>query len=131
MGTGMTILLFDGDCAFCTTCVRFIERRMRTSARIVPWQSADLAELGTTRERAEYELLWVETGDSGHLRVYGGAPAVARLLIDAGLPWSPLGWIARIPPFRWLAHGLYRLIADNRHRLPGGTPACGTRTPTA
>ncbi|MCT9934254.1 DUF393 domain-containing protein [Planotetraspora sp. A-T 1434] len=126
----MKTLVFDGDCGFCTTCVSFAERRMRTGARITPWQFADLAALGTTAERARYELLWVES-DDGATRVYGGAQAVAKLLIDAGPPWSPLGWILRTPPFRWLAHGLYRLVADNRERLPGGTPACGIRRPAA
>jgi predicted DCC family thiol-disulfide oxidoreductase YuxK len=116
----MKTLVFDGDCGFCTTCVRFIERRMGTEAHIIPWQLADLGRLGTTRKRAEYELLWFEDG-----RTYGGAQAMAKLLIDAGLPWSPLGWIMRVPPFRWLAHGVYRLVAANRRHLPGGTPACG------
>ena len=39
-----------------------------------------------------------------------------------------LGTIRPIqPPLRWLAPYLYRLIARNRHRLPGGTPACAIR----
>ncbi|WP_440103158.1 thiol-disulfide oxidoreductase DCC family protein [Streptosporangium sp. H16] len=117
--TGQPVLVFDGDCGFCTTSVRFAERRVGVRARVVPWQLADLRALGVTRERAEREVLWVENG-----RVYGGAQAVARLLISAGLPWSPLGHVLRIPPFRWVARGIYRLVAANRHRLPGGTPAC-------
>jgi predicted DCC family thiol-disulfide oxidoreductase YuxK len=28
------------------------------------------------------------------------------------------------PPVSWLARGLYRVIADHRDRMPGGTPAC-------
>ncbi|WP_283137651.1 thiol-disulfide oxidoreductase DCC family protein [Rhizohabitans arisaemae] len=114
------VLVYDGDCAFCTTSVKFIERRMRLDARIVPWQFADLAALGVTRERAEYELLWVERAG----RVYGGAQAVAKVLLAAGLPWSPAGLLLRLPPLRWPAHWAYRLVAGNRHRLPGGTPAC-------
>ncbi|MEU8381852.1 DUF393 domain-containing protein [Streptosporangium sp. NPDC048865] len=117
--TGEPVLVFDGDCGFCTTSVRFAERRVGVRARVVPWQRADLGALGVTRERARYELLWVEDG-----RVSGGAQAVARLLIAAGLPWSPLGFVLRVPPFRWVAWGAYRLVAANRHRLPGGTPAC-------
>ncbi|MEU7897779.1 DUF393 domain-containing protein [Nonomuraea sp. NPDC049152] len=113
------VLVFDGDCGFCTTCVRFVERRLRTKAKIIAWQFADLDELGVTQARAEYELLWVE--ERG---VFGGAQAVARLLIDAGLPWSALGLLLRVPPVRWLVHGFYRVVADNRGRLPGGTPAC-------
>jgi predicted DCC family thiol-disulfide oxidoreductase YuxK len=116
---GQPVLVFDGDCGFCTTSVRFAERRVGVRARVVPWQFADLRALGAARERAEREVLWIEDG-----RVYGGARAVARLLIAAGRPWSPLGFVLRVPPFSWVAQGAYRLVAANRHRLPGGTPAC-------
>jgi predicted DCC family thiol-disulfide oxidoreductase YuxK len=114
------VLVFDGDCAFCTTSARFIERRIPASAEIVAWQFADLDALGTTAERAERELLWVD--ESG--AVVGGAAAVAALLIDAGGAWRLLGRLMRVPPVSWLAQAVYRLVAANRHRLPGGTPAC-------
>jgi predicted DCC family thiol-disulfide oxidoreductase YuxK len=123
------VLVYDGDCGICTKAARLIsgktergdERRWRipADADVVAFQFADLGALGTTAERAEYEVLWVEDG-----RVYGGAQAVARLLVNAGGLWRPLGLIACVPPVRWIAHGVYRLIADNRYRLPGGTPAC-------
>src|SRR5690606_9619127 len=35
------VFLYDGDCSFCTTCANFIERRIPTSARVVPWQFTD------------------------------------------------------------------------------------------
>lgn len=114
------ILLYDGDCAFCTRSVDVLERWTHTRAQLVPWQFADLAAVGTTRERAEREVLWV--GQDG--RIDGGAQAVARLLLHAGGGWSVLGALLRVPPVRWIAHVVYRAIADNRHRLPGGTPAC-------
>ncbi|MFG1999921.1 thiol-disulfide oxidoreductase DCC family protein [Spirillospora sp. NPDC048911] len=114
------VLLYDGDCGFCTTSVRFLDRRVPTSAEVVAFQFADLAALGTDAEQVSYEVVWVARDG----RTYGGAQGVARLLIDAGGLWRPLGMIAVVPPFRWLAHGLYRLVADNRYRLPGGTPAC-------
>lgn len=113
-------LIYDGDCGFCTTCVRFIERRLRTSARILPWQHAPLADLGVTESEAREALQWVD--EQG--RVSAGHAAVARLLIDSGFPWSAPGRLLLIPPLSWLAPALYRLVADHRHRLPGGTPAC-------
>ncbi|KAB2342961.1 thiol-disulfide oxidoreductase DCC family protein [Actinomadura rudentiformis] len=114
------VLVYDGDCGFCTTSVRFVERRVPTSAEITAFQFADLAALGTDVEQASREVVWVARDG----RTYGGAQGVARLLVDAGGIWRPLGIIAMIPPFRWLAHGVYRLVAGNRGRLPGGTPAC-------
>lgn len=114
------VLIYDGDCAFCTRSVQWIERHLPTSAEPVPFQFADLAGLGVTWERAEYEALWVRLDG----RIDGGAQAFASLLIEHGGLWRALGALLRVPPFRWLAHGAYRLIANNRHRLPGGTPAC-------
>ncbi|PXX54790.1 hypothetical protein DFR70_12384 [Nocardia tenerifensis] len=34
-----------------------------------------------------------------------------------------------IPPINWLTAALYHLVAVNRHRLPGGTPACTLPAP--
>ncbi|HEY0537805.1 MAG TPA: DUF393 domain-containing protein [Actinoallomurus sp.] len=113
------ILLFDGDCGFCTTSARFIERHVPSTAEILAYQFADLEALGTTADRASREVLWVR-GD----QVRGGAQAIAGLLIDAGGLWRVPGLVIRIPPFRWIAAGVYHLITVNRFRLPGGTPAC-------
>lgn len=93
---------------------------MPTRAHIVAWQFADLAALGTTAERAEFELLWVHTDG----RIEGGADGVAALLEDCG-GWRRLvGRAIRLPGINRVSHRVYRLVADNRHRLPGGTPAC-------
>jgi predicted DCC family thiol-disulfide oxidoreductase YuxK len=114
------VLLYDGDCGFCTRCAELLDRWVRTSATLTPWQLADLDALGTTPSRAEREVLWVGTDG----RIEGGAAAVARVLRTGGRGWRVLGVLLSLPPVRWLGSVLYRLIAHNRHRLPGGTPAC-------
>lgn len=114
------ILVYDGDCGFCTSCVRFVERRLRADADLVAWQHADLDALGVGQAAAERAVQWV-TPDG---RVSAGAAGVARLLVRAGWPWRALGYLMMVPPVSWLAALAYRLVADNRHRLPGGTPAC-------
>ncbi|HEY9379048.1 MAG TPA: DCC1-like thiol-disulfide oxidoreductase family protein, partial [Jiangellaceae bacterium] len=73
-----------------------------------------------TPERAQRELLWVRP--SG--RLDGGADAVASLLVDSEGGWRLLGRLMQLPLLDWIARGLYRVVAANRHRLPGGTPAC-------
>ena len=115
-----TTLVFDGDCAFCTSAVGVARRLLPASVTVVAWQFADLAALGVTAERAQQEVLWVDPAGT----VSGGAAAVARLLRAAGPPWSALGVLISLPPLRWVAPPVYRLVAANRHRLPGGTPAC-------
>ncbi|MER7108369.1 thiol-disulfide oxidoreductase DCC family protein [Streptomyces sp. NPDC000229] len=114
------VLVFDGDCGFCTRSVTFVESRLRPDCDIVPWQFADLASLGVTPERAGHEVLWVTPVG----RVYGGAQAVAKILLRAGRGWAPLGALLMLRPVRSVAHVAYRLVADNRHRMPGGTAAC-------
>ncbi|MFF9119219.1 thiol-disulfide oxidoreductase DCC family protein [Streptomyces massasporeus] len=114
------VLIFDGDCGFCTTSVGIARRLVRPRCDVVAWQHADLVSLGVTEEQARHEALWVTpTG-----RVYGGAQAVAKVLLSAGGVWSVAGAVLTLPPVRWVAHGVYRLVADNRGRLPGGTAAC-------
>ncbi|MFC7218027.1 thiol-disulfide oxidoreductase DCC family protein [Streptomyces polyrhachis] len=122
-GVGGAVLVYDGDCGFCTSAVHVAERWIRPRCRVVPWQFADLEAWGVARERAQYEVLWITPGG----RVFGGVRAVSRLLRSAGRGWGLLGLLLGVPPLRWLGHGVYRLIADNRHRLPGGTPACAVR----
>ncbi|NEA85310.1 DUF393 domain-containing protein [Streptomyces sp. SID7958] len=114
------VLVYDGDCRFCTSSVAVLQRLLRADCTTTPWQHADLTSLGTTEQRATYEALWITPTGT----VYGGAQAVARLLLRAGKGWACLGALLTLPPMRRLAHGVYRLIADNRDRLPGGTAAC-------
>src|SRR5512138_3480255 len=75
--------VYDGDCSFCTTCAEFIERRIPTHARVVPWQFADLGELGLTQEQCEEAVQWV--ADSARA---SGPDAIALLLKDAGRAWQ-------------------------------------------
>jgi predicted DCC family thiol-disulfide oxidoreductase YuxK len=113
------VLLFDGDCAFCTSAVRVLER-IGPEAEIVAWQLADLDQLGVTERQAADALRWVRT--DGTIR--SGHEAIAAALGTAGGIWRIAGRILLWPGISWIAARVYRLVADNRHRLPGGTPAC-------
>jgi predicted DCC family thiol-disulfide oxidoreductase YuxK len=128
---GTPVLIYDGDCAFCSSSLRFGERVLGTDGwAAIPFQCADMDAVAAftggaaTRARAEREVLWITpTG-----RVDGGADAVARLLLRTRrVPWLLLGAIALLPGLRTVMGALYRLVALNRDRLPGGTPACAIR----
>ncbi|MFE0464477.1 thiol-disulfide oxidoreductase DCC family protein [Kitasatospora sp. NPDC058965] len=119
------VLVFDGDCAFCSSCIRLAERYLRQTLasggwEARPYQFADLAALGVTEERAQREMLWVTPAG----RVYGGAAAVAKLLLRSGNAWAYLGGLLELAPVRPLAAAVYRWVAGHRHRMPGGTKAC-------
>jgi predicted DCC family thiol-disulfide oxidoreductase YuxK len=117
-------LIFDGDCAFCTSSAHWLARRLNRSlgpnVRLVPWQFTDLAALGTTAERAQREALWVSTDGT----IHGGATAFAAWLKFRGGPYAVAGYAMDLPVVRRLAAAVYRVIAKNRHRMPGGSPAC-------
>lgn len=121
----MTTLVFDGDCAFCTKSVSFVPRLRLRVDEVVPYQLTDISRLGLTPQACADALQWV--GDDG--RTAAGHRAVARLLLNSGPLWRFLGAALLVPPLSWLASGVYRLVAANRMRLPGGTPACAPRRP--
>ncbi len=115
-------LVFDGDCGFCTASVNWAKRWCRPAARFVPWQELDLAAHGLTEAQVTRAVQWLPVSDSAPIR--SGAQAVARLLLRSCWPWRPVGLLMAVPPISWLAAAGYRIIAANRYRLPGSTPAC-------
>lgn len=123
------LLIFDGDCGFCTSSATWVAERLHRpggpDAELRPWQFTDLAALGTTADRAQQEVLWVTP--NGEIR--GGAAAFAGWLRFAGGPYAVVGRTMDLPGVRSLAAAVYRLIARNRSRLPGGTPACALPPP--
>lgn len=94
----------------------------QTSITTTPYQYVDLPSLGTSAERAEREVLWIN--ESG--QVVGGAQAIGRWLERSPGPLKVIGKVIRIPGFRQIAGVIYRGVAKNRHRIPGGHPACPT-----
>lgn len=113
------VLLYDGDCAFCTKCAGVL-KRIGPDAEIVPWQFADLTELGVTEAEASDAVQWVGVDRT----VRSGHEAIAAALRRAGWFWGVVGRALLLPGVSWIAAKVYRLVADNRYRLPGGTPAC-------
>ena len=113
-------LVFDGDCGFCTRSASVARRVLPAYCAVVPWQRVDLAAVGTTAARARQEVLWVPRAGE----VLGGARAVAAALRAAGSGWALLGRLLQLPLVRALADRVYRVVAANRMRLPGGTAAC-------
>ncbi|MBK5232077.1 MAG: DUF393 domain-containing protein [Thermoleophilia bacterium] len=113
------VLVYDGDCAFCQSSVNVL-KRIGPDAEIVAWQLTDLAELGMTEQQAADAVQWVQT--DGVVR--SGHEAIAGALISAGGVWRAAGRLLLLPGISWVAVRAYRLVAKNRYRLPGGTPAC-------
>jgi predicted DCC family thiol-disulfide oxidoreductase YuxK len=114
------VLVFDGDCGFCTSSARWIGARLPAGTAAVPWQSCDLAALGLTKADVTTAAYWIDDQGVAHR----GHRAIGRSLIAAGGIWRPLGRITITPPVSWLASPVYKLIARYRYKLPGATDAC-------
>jgi len=117
-------LVYDGDCGFCARCAMFVERHVRRGARrdvtVVPWQAADLDRLGLTVTECAEAVRWVgRDGSRAH-----GPLAIAHLLRTAGPGWRVAGWLLARRPVLAIAWPVYRWVARNRHRMPGGSAAC-------
>jgi len=114
------LLVFDGDCAFCTSTVHRLQTLLPRFPRSTPWQWLDLDEYGLTHEDVA-RYVWVVTPS----HQYAGHLALAALLrMQRGFGWRLAGNLLATPPLSWAAALGYRWVAANRHRLPGGTPAC-------
>jgi len=116
----MGLLVFDGDCAFCTSAVAFARRWVNGDTEAVPWQLTDLDSLGLTEQSCAAAVQYRDCRG----RWFSAGRAVSALLRDARPPWSWLGRLAALPGVAWTVDRLYAFVANNRHRLPGGTPAC-------
>jgi predicted DCC family thiol-disulfide oxidoreductase YuxK len=116
------VFLFDGDCGFCSACARFLERHIPTRATVLAWQFADLEALGLTAAECDTAVWWVDLGRTP-VRAAGPA-AIATLLRDSHWYWRIVGRVLHWRPVLALSWPAYRWVSRNRHRLPGGTPAC-------
>ena len=112
------LLVYDGGCGFCLRSARWIGARLAAEARVEPWQSLDLGAVGLSLEQVQAAVWWVpEPGASGPR--FSGADAIARALATAGGTWGVVGRVMARPPVCWLARLVYKIVAANRHRLPG------------
>jgi predicted DCC family thiol-disulfide oxidoreductase YuxK len=113
------ILIFDGDCKFCSSSARAFVRMTKSRIPTSPYQRTDLAALGLRLQDCEQAVQYVSDRgiESGHL-------AIAQGLIDSKTIWSLAGYVLKWPVITSIAFVVYHWIAKNRHRLPGGTPAC-------
>jgi predicted DCC family thiol-disulfide oxidoreductase YuxK len=116
--------LYDGDCAFCGACARFIDNHVRPDARVVAWQFADLGALGLTVAQCDEAVQWVSVDEQGGRRVASGPRAIAEMLRRGGPLWRLLGRLLGSRPVLVAAGPAYRLVARHRDRMPGGTATC-------
>jgi predicted DCC family thiol-disulfide oxidoreductase YuxK len=122
------IVVYDGDCGFCTWTATRGQRLLPAEVTIQPWQHTDLAALGLDQDSVRCAVQWVAPGHPPR----AGHRAIASWLIASALPWSIPGALLLIPPVSWIAAASYLVIARHRHQIPGpwrrGGMACAVTT---
>lgn len=120
----MSLLAYDGDCAFCTRVAGLLPL-LRLECAVVHLSSLDLPALGIDPRRAQQEMPFVDSDG----RVTYGHRALAAALHTGPLPCRLAAAALVAPPIDPIAERVYAWVAANRGRLPGGTPACALPTP--
>ncbi len=114
------LLVYDGDCGFCSSSAEAAQRYLQPPVEVVAYQNSRIT--GATLERAKEEVVLLHPDGE---RVWGGADAAAVLLLASPHRWAwPAGWLLRLPGVHVVGAAVYRIVARNRHRIPGGTPTC-------
>jgi predicted DCC family thiol-disulfide oxidoreductase YuxK len=113
------VLVFDGDCGFCTRSVgwvRAMDRRGEIDIR--PYQEPGAPEaVGTDTATCAEAVQW--RGPDGR-RLAGAAAVNAVLDTVTGTPIPSTIYRAT----SGLQERVYRWVADHRSRFPGMTPYC-------
>lgn len=115
----LPVLIYDGDCGFCTQVARWGQQRFELE-HIAPWQTLDLTNYGLTPEQCNAAVQWVAADGS----VSSGGSAVAQVLGEGGRLSRTAGRALRLPILRSLNDFAYHVVAKNRYRFPGSTDAC-------
>lgn len=124
------ILVYDGDCGFCTRSVQFVlQHDRRGTARFA---ARDGLAGRAVRERHPQlqdveSLLWVERRD-GVERVFIYSDAVLETARYLGGVYAVLAALGRVVP-RFMRDPVYQAIAKVRKRILSGAPACHLPAP--
>ena len=112
------LLIYDGDCAFCKQSLRWALDTLPEFCRYAAYQKLNYRDYGLTDTDVRRQVWLID----GSIKL-GGHSAVAWLFSQQPvLGWRIAGWI--IQTFSPVSALVYKWVANNRHRLPGGTKEC-------
>jgi predicted DCC family thiol-disulfide oxidoreductase YuxK len=118
------VLIYDGDCQFCQLSLEFGIKNLRIFPQYVAFQKINPKEFGLTEDQVRSQI-WLAPRYPAEGASLGGHLAAGAILgLQPSFWLRALGWLTSNPPTSWVAELIYRLIAANRHRLPGGSRAC-------
>ena len=116
-------LIYDGDCAFCQMSLQWGIDNLPWFPPYVAFQKITPSDFGLTDQQVRSQIFLVDAD-----RNLGGHKAGAWILTHqpgwrlSAILWRIFGHLINV--FSPISALVYRLIASNRHRLPGGSATC-------
>ena len=118
------VLIYDGDCKFCQLSLEFGIKHLRTFPQYVAFQKVDPKDFGLSADDVRSQIWLAQKTPATPVALGGHLADGAILKLQPSFWLRALGWLTSTPPTSLVASLLYKLIAANRHRLPGGSRAC-------
>lgn len=127
-----SLLVTDGDCGFCQNSAKWLERYFPGAWINQPSQKLNLANFNLLNSEVEQQVWYLvpkkilkssktknqfvnDDVTSDTYQKYGGAKAVAKLLLDQPKKYiKPFALLAFLPLFDRVAQMVYLLVARNR-----------------
>lgn len=123
---GKPLVVFDGDCIFCSRSMRQLARmdraklfRMTAAQGVIG--AALYRHLGLPTDRYDTFMVLLDG------RIYGRSDAIVAMAGRLPWPWRA-GVLLKLLP-RPIRDGAYSLLARNRYRIFGRQVACGLAQP--
>ena len=118
---GRGLLIYDGDCGFCSRTAAWIRRRLPRGYEVQASQRIEHLDAFRLSRRAVHEAAyWIDPDGRQHRAHL----AIVRALEESGGILGFLATLGRVWPFELVAERLYFLIARNRHLFPGASDHC-------
>ena len=112
-------VLYDGDCSFCESLITRVRPIIdRNHYAVAKLQESWVREKFNLDDNEYYRDIRLLLANDERL---AGADVYLQVLREDRL-LSPFGYLLSLPLFYQLTKGIYRLVANNRHRF-GGTCA--------
>ena len=112
------VLIFDGDCAFCSSSARLLRRITKNKIPIEPYQKLDLESLGLTSELTSKAVYFVSS-----TKTFVAAAAIGQALIESQPAWALAGRFLKLPVVTFgpdmIAVGAVDQLGGNTHPPAG------------
>ncbi|MBA4150689.1 MAG: lipase maturation factor family protein [Verrucomicrobia bacterium] len=105
------LIVFDGDCGFCTLWVRRWEQTTAGDVQFLPSQDPTISERFPEIPKEKFETSVQLVQKNGE--VYSGSEAVFRGLAEGCSKW-PLRFYEKVPGFAPVSEAVYGMVSRNR-----------------